>query len=269
MNSKRNHNVILQILSAAIFLFVSTVVVEARTVYTSQDGNFMWNNLWVLNNQWGREKALNADWYQRVVLEDNNTISFEYKWDSRDYYIMGYPALIAGWHWGYRTPMGAFGLPSRVGDKQSYIVSANLSHKNDGNYPEYLNVSWDIWLGTSDNPSEPNCEIMVWSWYTNQIPDGKLQGQITACGTQWDVYRYKVGIDSGGPAWNSFAFLRKTPTLEPAGNLGELIGYLRSRGWLQDNDRIVGIEFGTELGRGQGSFRISNYSFTVPATGTR
>jgi hypothetical protein len=228
----------------------------------------MWNNLCVLNNQWGKEKALNTDWYQRVVLEDDNTISFEYRWDSRNYNIMGYPALIAGWHWGYKTPMGAFGLPSRVGDNPSYIVSANLSHKDDGNYPEYLNVSWDIWLGTSDNPSSPSYEIMVWPWYTNQIPDGKLQGQITAWGAQWDVYRYKAGTDTGGPAWNSFAFLRKTPTLQPAGNLGEFISYLRSRGWLQDNDRIVGIEFGTELGRGHGSFRINNYSLTVPTAGT-
>jgi len=29
----------------------------------------------------------------------------------------------------------------------------------------------------------------------------------------------------------------------------------------------VGIEFGTELGRGQGSFRIKNYSLTIPPKG--
>src|SRR5512140_3734819 len=253
----------LRAVSAAMILFVSTAIAEARTVYQAHDGNFMWNNLYVLNNQWGKEKALNADWYQRVVLEDDNAISFEYKWDSRDYYIMGYPAFIAGWHWGYQTPMGAFGLPSRAGDKPSYIVKANLSHKNDGNYPEYLNVAWDIWLGTSDNPSEPNGEIMIWTWYVNQIPDGQLQGQITAWGAQWDVYRYKAGSSKYGPAWNSFAFLCKTPTLEPAGNLGEFISYLRSRGWIPDDERVVGIQFGTELGRGQGSFRIHDYSLTV------
>ena len=268
MNSKRNPNVILQILPAVIFLFVSTAVTEARTIYTSHGCNFVWNNLYVLNNQWGKGKTLNADWYQRVVLEDDNTISFEYKWDSRDYYVMGYPAFIAGWHWGYRTPIGAFGFPSRVGDNPAYIVSAKLLHKYEGTYPEYLNVAWDIWLGTSDNPSEPNGEIMVWTWYVNQIPDGQLQGQIIAWGAQWDVYRYKAGSGFGGPAWNSFAFLRKTPTLQPAGNLGEFISYLRSRGWLPDNERIVGIEFGTELGRGQGSFRINSYSLTVPLSGT-
>jgi len=252
-----------------LFLFI-TAICQARTVYQVHDGNFMWNDICVLNNQWGRQRALNSDWYQRVVLEDDNTISFEYKWDSNNYNIMGYPAFVVGWHWGTlfgnRTHAGTFGLPAKVGDNPSYMVSASLSHKDEGTYPEFVNVSWDIWLGTNDNPKEPSYEIMVWPWYIRQIPDGILQGQITAWGAQWDVYKYKAGSSSGGPAWNSFAFLRKTPTLQPSGDLGEFIKYLREREWLSDDQWIVGIQFGTELGRGQGSFRINSYSITAPGT---
>jgi len=234
------------------------------------DSNFIWNNFWVLNNQWGKEKALNSDWFQRVVLEDDNTISIEYKWDSNNYNIMGYPAFIAGWHWGTfsgnRNNSGNFGLPAKVGDKPSFLVKADLSHSNFGSYPEFLNVAWDIWLGPTENPEKPAYEIMIWSWYINQIPDGQLQGQFTAWGAQWDVYRYKAGSSPYGPAWNSFAFLRKTPTLVPSGDIGEFIKYLRSRDWLSDNDWIVGIQFGTELGRGEGSFRIKNYSLNAVNT---
>ena len=267
MNQKRSRTIIL---SSILF---AAAICQARTIYSAHDDNFIWNNLCVLNNQWGKEKALNTDWYQRLVLEDDNTISFEYKWDSNNYNVMGYPAFIVGWHWGTflgnQIPSKTYGLPAKVGDKPSYLVSANLSHKNEGTYPEFLNVSWDIWLGKTDNPEKPAYEIMIWSWYMNQIPDGQLQGQIKAWGAEWDVYRYKAGSSPYGPAWNSFAFLRKTPTLQPSGDISEFIKYLRSRDWLADNDWIVGIQFGTELGRGQGSFNIKNYSITSPSVNKR
>ena len=263
MKRQSYYEIIPRVITTAIILFLATAVAQARTIYTNHDDKFMWNSLCVINNQWGRENNLDPNWYQRVILEDDNTISIEYRWDSRNYNIMGYPGIIAGWHWGYQTPIGAFGLPSRVSDNISYLVSADVSHTDEGTYPEFVNVAWDIWLAPSDNPSVPNYEIMVWPWYVRQLPDGTLQDRITLWGAEWDVYRYLAGT-GGGPAWNSFSFLRTTPTLQPAGNLGEFISYLHSRGWLPDDERVVGIEFGTELGRGQGSFRINSYSLAVP-----
>jgi hypothetical protein len=172
---------------------------------------------------------------------------------------------MAGWHYGtlmgYRTPMGTWGLPSRVGDHQPYVVSADLSHTDQGTYTEIMNLSWDVWFGTNDNPNVPSYEMMVWPWYVRQVPDGTWQARIFLWGAQWDVYRGAVG--SGSTTWTSVSFLRTTSTLHATGNLGDFIGYMQSRNWLPADARVIGIEFGLELVRGQGSFHFNSYSLEV------
>ena len=71
----------LRAVSAAIILFVSAAIAEARTVYQAHDGNFMWNNFCVLNNQWNKQKQVNLmikNKY-RVIYKSkgtNNCITF-------------------------------------------------------------------------------------------------------------------------------------------------------------------------------------------------
>jgi hypothetical protein len=247
-----------------IMLFL-TEVVEARTVYSNHNDIFDWKGYCVLNNQWGRLNATNPDWYQRTILEDDSTVSFEYKWDGNQYSVKGMPAVVAGWHYGtlggYRTPMGMYNLPSRVSENISFIVDENVTHTNQGTYTEVMNLTWDVWFGSTENPDGPSHEMMVWPWYIHQVPNGELQGRVTVWGAEWDIYRGDITF--GDDTWYCTSFLRVSNTLNTEGDLTDLIDVMVSRGWLPDDPFVIGIEFGNELVRGEGSFYILEYSLTA------
>jgi hypothetical protein len=245
-------------------------IVEAQTVYPNHNDTFNWNGYCVLNNQWGRLNATNPDWYQRTILENDSTVSFEYKWDGDQYAVKGMPVVMAGWHYGtlmgYRTPMGMYNLPSRVRENASFIVSEDVSHTNQGTYTEVMNLTWDVWFGSTENPNAPSHEMMVWPWYIRQIPNGSWLGRITKWGVGWDMYR---GVaTSGNDSWYCTSFLRVSNTMNTGGDLADFIDEMVSRGWIPGDVFVIGIEFGTELVRGQGSFHILEYSLIgSPPTG--
>jgi hypothetical protein len=245
-------------------MLLLTEVVEARAVYYDHNDIFDWKGYCVLNNQWGRLSATNPDWYQRTILEDDSTVSFEYDWDGPLSKVKGMPAVVVGWHYGtlmgYRTPMGMYNLPSRVSDSISFTVDEEVSHTNQGTYPEVMNLTWDVWFGSTENPNAPSHEMMVWPWHISQVPLGSYQATVTKWGAQWDIYR---GVaTSGSDTWYCTSFLRVVNTLNTGGDLTDFIDEMVSRGWITDDPFVIGIEFGNELVRGEGSFHILEYSLT-------
>ncbi|MEM5948514.1 hypothetical protein WKV44_08140 [Spirochaetia bacterium 38H-sp] len=222
--------------------------------------SFYWNGFAVLNNQWGRQYASYG--YQAIVKTDNNRIQFWYQWDGDSYHVKGYPTIIAGWHYGqpggWLTSYGSFGLPSRVWDNKAFFVDLDASHGNQGSISQIMNLSWDIWLSYSDNPSSPDAEIMIWPWRISQQPIGTKQGEVYFWSGYWDVYRGYMS--SGGATWPVVSFVRKNTTLRAWGNLKDFINYVKSKNWISNSMYIVGIELGTELLKGQGWFHLEKYT---------
>jgi hypothetical protein len=234
---------------------------EARTVYSAHGKSFSWNDFSVLNNQWGRDYA-KSGWYQRIVREENQTISFEYNWWGSTSEVKGYPAIIAGWHYGdpggYMTQHQSKDLPVKISAERVFNTGINATHINRNNGYEKMNVSWDIWVAWSDRPSVPGNEIMIWPWNKNQRPIGSKVETVSIWNTAWDLYSGWQTVDSN--RWCVFTFVRQSNTLNTSGNLRDFINYIwKTKGWLKGDQWIVGIECGTEIMEGKGSWNISRY----------
>jgi len=232
------------------------------TICSNHCDSFAWNGFSVLNNQWGREYA-EPGWYQRIIKEDNGTVSFEYKWQGNSSKVKGYPAVIAGWHFAESScnyiPSGDFGLPAMISENKAFNSGIKALHVKKGS--ETMNLSWDIWIVKSIPPDKPSDEIMIWPWRKNQKPIGEIiEKKITLWNTKWDLYYGKNSITD--PPWNVFTFVRRSNTLDTSGDLGDFINYLKEMEALKNDQYIVGIECGTEIIKGQGSWNIISYSLT-------
>lgn len=78
----------------------------------------------MLNNKWGKGQASGDSWQ---CIHDNRV---EYKWvtQSGGNSVKAYPAMIAGWHYGYKYGQGTGGLPARVYDRPKLMTSWRISH---------------------------------------------------------------------------------------------------------------------------------------------
>jgi hypothetical protein len=217
----------------------------------------------VLNNQAGRTSAA-PGWYQRIIKEDNGTVSFEYNWGGNASTVKGYPAIVAGWHYGgpvgYLTATGSKSLPVRISAQKLFNSGISASHVNSNYSYEKMSLSWNIWIAASDKPSVPSKQIMIWVWRKNQVPIGSKVGTVSMWGTNWDLYSGKAPVS---PYWGVYTFVRQTTTLATSGNLRDFVNYLwKTKGWLSSSQWIVGIECGTELIQGKGKWNISRYWLT-------
>ena len=148
------------------------------------------NNLYMLNNKWGKDKAT-GDSYECI-----SATRVDYKWVTAwgGNNVKCYPAIIAGWHWGYLKGMYATGLPVRVDSKPKIMTTWRVHHQKSQDF-EQLNTSWDIWLGQPDelNPTTPSVEIMIWINHVAQYPIGSQVDTVNIWGANWNVYRGNIG----------------------------------------------------------------------------
>eukprot|EP00002_Diphylleia_rotans_P006194 TRINITY_DN1552_c0_g1_i1.p1 TRINITY_DN1552_c0_g1~~TRINITY_DN1552_c0_g1_i1.p1 ORF type:complete len:298 (+),score=25.48 TRINITY_DN1552_c0_g1_i1:93-986(+) len=231
--------------------------VVGQTAYWNDGARFNWSGGVVLNNQWGKGSA-NPGYYQAIVQQDNGSASFWYQWWGDDNSVKGYPAVIFGWHWGYYTPYGQYGLPYQVGQGKSLNIQFSGAHRNLGNYQK-LNFAWDIWLAYSANPNVPNHEIMIWPYRVQQYPIGNRVETVNYWGASWDLH--SGSMSDGKNTWYVFSFIRTSNSLNVQGNLADFINHVYRKGWVPAHEYVVGVELGTEVIQGHGEFDLYSYKF--------
>jgi hypothetical protein len=189
----------------------------------------------------------------------------DYGWWGQNGSVKGYPAIIAGWHWGYHYFQGAAGLPARVYNKPRITTSWHISHSSKVGY-ETLNTSYDIWLSPIDDPapSYPGVEVMIWLNHVNQYPIGSPIDTMQAWGHSWAVWRGGMN-DGQGHSWDVFSFVCQQNIWQiDSVDIGEFFNYLwAEKNWVDGRRYIIGIEAGNELLQGEGSFTHELYSVSV------
>ena len=217
------------------------------------------DSTYLFNNMWGQDSA-NPGYYECIAYGSaNRTSTVKYSWSGNPNAVKAYPAVVAGWSWGYRYGQGAGGLPVRVYENHTILTSFEVQHVTMGGTEAY-DVSYDLWLGPNDeeNPSSPAVEIMIWLTEENLQPLGSYQYSMSMWGTQWDFWS---GWNDGG--WTTFSFVRKSKTWSVTNqNISDFVNWLWTSNQLDGRKYLVGIQAGVELSEGEGEFQWQ-YSLNV------
>lgn len=182
--------------------------------------------------------------------------------------IKGYPSLVRGWIW-YNSSGSIWAsssdssYPTKVSDIKSYHSNWNVTVPNNG---EKYNTSYDIWLDTNNNPNyKAQYEIMIWLNHQGPAYNGSefapvgslIASNVSKAGHNWDVYEGWNGSN------NVFTFRRTTNTNSVSNiNLLSLINYAKSKGFVNNNHYVLGIQAGFEIVAG-GSFTTNSYTSTL------
>ena len=215
----------------------------------------------LVNNVWGKGDITN---YSQCIFTQMSTFfssprsGWQWSWPSTAGGVKSYPEYIFGFSpWALKSTTSL--LPDNVASvlQKAMILSYNADMKVNGSY----NLSADIWL-TSTNPPSPQSrkhEIMIWSDYSGMNPNGVKVKSFTLDGTTWDLY---VGTGSDDTAsWQYIAILTQNkPLLSATINISNILSQLISEGYIQGNEVVASVEFGTEIKNGDGKIVFSDYS---------
>jgi hypothetical protein len=258
-----------------------------------------WGRLGVLNNQWGAALGhAAAASYQRLRVDETSVV-FEFDWRNKTaddgVWVKAFPAIVAGWHYGVPVYPGEPTLPNlpvQLANKPA-LASSVRARRTGGAESDVMNLAWDIWVTASKpdphaaTPVAPAAEIMVWPWRQHQGPltlDGSstracaresietvgsvpIATSIVLWNTTWDLY-FGCGSD-GHVAWPVLSFVASAPpaladdAIVSTGHLGDFLGYAatNTRRWtsVEPSWWVAGVEFGSEIIQGAGSWTITNY----------
>ena len=258
-----------------------------------------WGRFGVLNNQWGAALGhADATSYQDIRADAAGVV-FEFDWRNKTpddgVWVKAFPAIVGGWHYGVPVYPGDPTLPNLPAPlaKKPALATSVHALRAGGSDSDVMNLAWDIWLTASkpdplaSGPVAPAAEIMVWPWRQNQGPL-TLQGSSTKTCSRipaeqlgaspvarnavvwsktWDVY---LGCGTDGHAvWPVLSFIATTPLsaangdIAVTGRLGDFLAYAAANTprWTTWTPSwwVAGVEFGSEIIQGSGSWTITNY----------
>ena len=243
-----------------------------------------WKQFGVLNNQWGRSHAAPSS-YQRISIT-RSALLFTFNWQSASdrpddrYAVKGFPAIVSGWHYGSpQFPGGLLRgrLPMRWSENPR--LETEVRARRTGTQNDVLSLAWDIWLTAAkpdpaaSSPIHPEAEIMVWPWRQHQQPlksppdADPIAARLSVWGTEWDLYFGHTEDDQGG--WPVLSFVATRALARRDGAIdarGALADFLRAAQRTSAPVRwdpqwwIAGVEFGSEIIQGTGSWTIEDYA---------
>ena len=216
------------------------------------------------NNVWNKGSREN---YTQCVFASNSTppatMGWSWSWpaDKREE-VVAYPELIYGDKpWSEEAPSDT--LPIKVSDRD-ILVSYNAALKASGVW----NMAFSMWLTRSLPPREKNIskEIMIWTAKSGMLPAGYLRDRVSIGGIDYKIYINENHIpaqDGSTGGWTYITFLSIEEHLSGTLNLGEFLGYLLDRQYIEDTLYLADIELGNEIIKGQGEFILSKFEIKI------
>ncbi|MEU5259798.1 hypothetical protein [Amycolatopsis sp. NPDC021455] len=215
---------------------------------------------WITNNLWGAGSGSGRQciW---TTSQSGNTISWgtSYSWSGSGSSVKSYDAAILGWHWGWRR--SGTGLPVQLSANRSVSTGYSYNVRHSGGA---MNVSYDMWLHPMANPGSgttPSDEVMIWTYRAGGAgPAGTRQATVTVAGTNWDLYRGRIG---GSTGWNVYSFVRTSNTTSATFDIRDFLNHLVGRGWMSSSKYLTSVQAGTEIFTGTGQLDVTNFYANV------
>lgn len=234
---------------------VFEVPVEVDTVICADWGNVIFDEYILENNVWG--KGVITNYLQCIFykdIEDQNEFGWEWTWPSSGSNVKAYPEIIYGhkpWSLTSTTPS----LPLKISDVQSISLILNSDLTASGSF----NLAYDIWITTTNVPSENviSREIMIWLTNNQLMPAGEKIETVIIDEVNYDLYQHTF------PGWEYIAFLPHEPLTSTTIKFERFVNTLIDFKLLEETEFIASIEFGNEIVDGSGNLIIHQYEISV------
>jgi hypothetical protein len=218
----------------------------------------------LLNNVWNKG-ATTGRYRQKIfVNDDNGKTIFGWAWKWKDSSgVATYPEIQAGvspWN-GEAAPDSGF--PFLAGSKK-LVVDYDIALEASGSY----NLAFEFWAVSALPPSKDTIshEVMIWIAGERLGAAGSEVGKTTVQGTTYSVNLSKNHGDASGAnqnTWTIISLLAEKPVLHGPLDVGQIIDYLLTNGFLTPRHSIANLELGDEVQRGSGTTVVRNYAVKV------
>ena len=229
---------------------------------------FVSNNVWNIGSL-----VYGKDFTQKIIYTQSllpNGTTFSWDWGSSTE-IRSYPEVI----WGAKFENGSTEKSVKVSNLLGLNATYNFSMSGD---VSHFNVAFSIWTqsqpgGTFDTVRTEN---MIWV-HSNGWKPSPSSLYTTADGSRANMYINSNWGDHSGVhpnGWSYSATIFQQDKLAGTLDLASILKELIWRGAISPDDYISGVELGTEIAGGQGTFKINSLSYdltskqTVPVSGT-
>jgi len=194
----------------------------------------------------------NAFFYKNT--EEQNEFGWEWTWPSLGNNVKAYPEIIFG-HKPWSSTSTTHSLPLKISDVQSVNITLDSDLTATGSY----NLAYDIWLTSTNIPSENviSAEIMIWLTNSQLMPAGEKFETVIIDEMSYDLYKHTF------PGWEYLAFLPHDPTTTTTIRLEQFLNALINSHLIEETEFLVSIEFGNEIVDGSGNLKIHQYEILV------
>jgi hypothetical protein len=132
------------------------------------------------------------------------------------------------------------------------------------------NLAPEIWLtkaAPATDAPEPTLittEVMFWMDARNMQPAGQIINAATIDGVRYKLWRLPSMGDKGNKeGWAYYAFTSEKKQLNATLDLAGFLRFLADNGYIQADEYVASIEFGSEVAGGRGTVWIRRYAITV------
>lgn len=223
---------------------------------------FASNNVWNKGNLVAGKDFTQAITYTPNLLPNGTTFSWDWGTSTE---IRSYPEIIWGAKFEYGSTQNSLKVENLLG------LSATYNFKMSGDTNKF-NIAFSIWTqsqkgGVFDTVRSEN---MIWV-HSNGWKPTPTTTYTTSDGRLADIYINKDWGDHSSVhpnGWTYSATIFKQDALSGTLNLGSILKELIWRGAINPTDYISGVELGTEIAGGRGSFTINNLSYDLASKPT-
>lgn len=226
----------------------------------------------LLNNMWNRASAGPGAWRQCLQMrqrEGRSEYGWFWKWPAKDG-LYAYPELLVGRSPWQPTPTNDTRFPRRVADTRALNIDYEVESRSKGK----KNLAVEFWL-TNTPPVDGQqdirsikTELMIWSDASDDIGAPTRNPKITVDidGMTWAVQiEPGWGDGSGGSSnkWTLITYYAMKNTSSIRYDARKFLADAMSRGLVDANDYLWGVELGNEIISGSGSTWIKRFQLHV------
>ena len=226
---------------------------KGKTVPNSASLTKQWDSLTagdytVLNNDWGIPASQQSTAYTSIKIADtasvNNNLSMN--WTTPNVipgtYVYAYPEVYWGGQYGQQLPNFSTTISNLKTLNVNYSVSTTSADSD---------VLLEIWTKNSSGTITHEIGVFVYGWGN---------GESVAYKDQYINAMTNANASGAGGSWNFITYRTISDQLSGTISFSNILQDLVSKGIVDPNDYVSGLELGSEMRKGSGSLQVNNFN---------